>query len=202
MSTHSRRGVLLVAGLLAPGLLTAAVSVPHLFSNGEFADADQVNANFAALATAVDATNTRLDNLGALAGKSSVTNADVAADAAISGSKVVPAFGSQALSAGTITSGCPSGWSSYENRFCYSPVQAPTHAHNAEQSCLRNYGARTCSVGEYYLVGTSACSGNYCWTSGFCGGTAGLRVRSGTGWDCVKWDTSYQYRCCKPKTMG
>lgn len=53
--------VLLLAGLVVvPIAAWAAVTLPHSFSNGTVADADEVNANFAALAAAVEANQARL----------------------------------------------------------------------------------------------------------------------------------------------
>lgn len=203
MAATRRTVALVTAALVAPVALFAGVTVPHVFSNNVVADAAQVNQNFTTLATAVDGTNARIDALGTLAAKSTITNGDVAANAAIAGTKVAPDFGAQAVTTtGTVTAGCPAGWGNYNGRFCYSPVQPATSAHSAEIACIDNFGARTCSVGEYYIVGTAACSGDYCWSNGYCGGTAGIRVRNGTGWECVVWNTNYQYRCCKPKQMG
>ena len=53
--------VLLLAGLVVvPIAAWAAITLPHSFSNGTVADADEVNANFAALAAAVEANEARL----------------------------------------------------------------------------------------------------------------------------------------------
>lgn len=46
--------LLLVALAALPSLLWAATTLPHTFSNGTVASAAQVNANFSALATAID----------------------------------------------------------------------------------------------------------------------------------------------------
>jgi len=46
-------GLLAIALLTAPLMAVAAVSLPYVFTNGQVADADQVNANFAALANGV-----------------------------------------------------------------------------------------------------------------------------------------------------
>lgn len=54
---NRRRLVLGIAAaclLVVPGVLVAVASVPHTFSNGQFADATQVNANFTALENAVN----------------------------------------------------------------------------------------------------------------------------------------------------
>lgn len=54
--TRSRlRTVLGVAGLALVPLVAWAVDVPYVFTNGSLADANQVNANFAALEAAVEA---------------------------------------------------------------------------------------------------------------------------------------------------
>jgi len=52
---------MMTATVLAIGPLVAlAVTLPHTFSNGTVADADEVNANFSALATEVDAVDARI----------------------------------------------------------------------------------------------------------------------------------------------
>ena len=45
--------IVLVSG---PGVVVAAVTIPHVFSNGTIADADEVNANFDAVASAIATT--------------------------------------------------------------------------------------------------------------------------------------------------
>jgi hypothetical protein len=55
---------LLLVGIVAvPIAAWATVSLPHSFSNGATADADEVNANFAALVAAVEANQTRPDQI-------------------------------------------------------------------------------------------------------------------------------------------
>lgn len=51
----SQKTSLFLALALVPGALAAGVTIPHVFSNNTVADATQVNANFTALATAIDA---------------------------------------------------------------------------------------------------------------------------------------------------
>lgn len=58
MSVHVRRFALLVLGVLViggPFAIRAAVTVPNTFANGTTADAAAVNANFAALTSAINA---------------------------------------------------------------------------------------------------------------------------------------------------
>ncbi|MGH0031026.1 MAG: hypothetical protein ACQGVC_14625 [Myxococcota bacterium] len=56
--------LLLVSGLAVPIAVYATVTLPYTFSNGSVADADEVNANFAALVAAVEANQDRLDEIG------------------------------------------------------------------------------------------------------------------------------------------
>jgi len=58
------------APLLARG---GSVSLPHTFVNGQIADADDVNANFTALASAVNDNDARIGNLGTLETSSSTS---------------------------------------------------------------------------------------------------------------------------------
>lgn len=63
-SVRSRGPLLLAlfAGAAIPSaILAGAVTIPHTFANGTVASADQVNANFAALALQVNDNDTRLD---------------------------------------------------------------------------------------------------------------------------------------------
>lgn len=53
-ANRSRRAYLVAAVLLCLPATTIAVTLPHSFTNGTIADADEVNANFAALEAAVD----------------------------------------------------------------------------------------------------------------------------------------------------
>jgi len=53
---RSRRGTLAATLLLLLPLSVGALTLPHAFTNGTVADATQVNANFAAIANALDAT--------------------------------------------------------------------------------------------------------------------------------------------------
>lgn len=54
-SRTSRAAMAAVAGLALAPLVAWAVDIPYVFVNGSLADANQVNANFAALEAAVDA---------------------------------------------------------------------------------------------------------------------------------------------------
>lgn len=54
---RSLRNSLLAAVLIAIPISVGAVTLPHTFSNGSVADADEVNANFDALASALDVPN-------------------------------------------------------------------------------------------------------------------------------------------------
>ncbi len=51
---RSRRNALLAAALLAIPISVGAVTLPHTFANGSIADANEVNANFDALTSALD----------------------------------------------------------------------------------------------------------------------------------------------------
>ena len=58
------RLVLLALLLLGPpAVYAASVTLPHVFVNGGLTDADEMNANFTAVATAVDDNDSRLDTL-------------------------------------------------------------------------------------------------------------------------------------------
>ena len=52
---RNRRSYLVAALLVAIPLSVGAVTLPHVFVNGSIADANEVNANFAAITTALDA---------------------------------------------------------------------------------------------------------------------------------------------------
>lgn len=52
---RSSLGMFMVLGVGLPLMAARAIGIPHVFANGTVADADEVNANFAALETAVDA---------------------------------------------------------------------------------------------------------------------------------------------------
>jgi hypothetical protein len=69
MFVHRRRIALfaLIAAALAypVSLLASAVTIPNTFVNGQVADANQVNANFSALATAVNDNNSQINTLNA-----------------------------------------------------------------------------------------------------------------------------------------
>ena len=56
--------VLLLGLVAVPIAVWATVTLPYSFSNGSVADADEVNANFSALAAAVEANQARLDEIG------------------------------------------------------------------------------------------------------------------------------------------
>lgn len=58
-----RRVLLTLAVALPVGLLGAPLVLPHSFVNGDMADASQVNANFTAVKTAVDAQDVKLVQL-------------------------------------------------------------------------------------------------------------------------------------------
>ncbi|TNE86601.1 MAG: hypothetical protein EP330_22975 [Deltaproteobacteria bacterium] len=100
------------------------------------------------------------------------------------------------LTGADISKACPSGWTSGGNdHYCYSPVQTASNGHNAQIACT-DLGADTCTVGQYYQIGTTGCAGNQCWTNSYCAGTDVMWVTSGSGWDCANWNTQLQYRCC------
>jgi len=100
--------------------------------------------------------------------------------------------------AGPIRKGCPPGWVD-RGHFCVSPVQGPTTGSEADTMCARNFGAHTCSVGEYYEYDTTACSNNQCWSNGFCDALQTLYVTKGSGWWCAPWNAPRQYHCCQSK---
>jgi len=60
---RSLAALLFVGSVVVPIAAWAAVTLPHSFTNGTVADADEVNANFAALVTAVEANQNRLDQI-------------------------------------------------------------------------------------------------------------------------------------------
>lgn len=75
------------------------VSIPNTFANGTIADADQVNANFSSVETAVDDNDVRLDQLGALFGQNtSSANAGIGDQCTL---------GEVWLTAGFVASGLP-----------------------------------------------------------------------------------------------
>ena len=61
---------LLLVGLLPGGSFAGDLTTPNVFVNGEVADADEVNANFGAVETAVDDNDGRVDTLEAIPGQS------------------------------------------------------------------------------------------------------------------------------------
>jgi hypothetical protein len=63
-SARPLAAVLTLALVAVPIAVWATVTLPHTFSNGTVADADEVNANFAALVAAVEANQARLDEIG------------------------------------------------------------------------------------------------------------------------------------------
>jgi hypothetical protein len=68
---------LLLAAVAAPGWLAAAtVTLPHTFSNGTVADADQVNANFSAVKAAVDDNANAINALSGTFSTTTVCSAD------------------------------------------------------------------------------------------------------------------------------
>lgn len=60
---RSLAAALLLGIVVVPVAAWAAVTLPHSFTNGTAADADEVNANFAALVAAVEANQARLDQI-------------------------------------------------------------------------------------------------------------------------------------------
>ena len=57
LRSHSTLGLLLLVGVVgAVNNVEAQVTIPNTFTNGEVADAAEVNANFSALANALDVT--------------------------------------------------------------------------------------------------------------------------------------------------
>jgi hypothetical protein len=93
---------------------------------------------------------------------------------------------------GQITKACPNGWTSLSN-FCFSPVQAATYPHSAQQACAANHGADTCSVGQYYALGND----QGFWTNAPCDGAGFIYVNVGFNWFCQAWNaTTRSYRCC------
>ncbi len=92
---------------------------------------------------------------------------------------------------GQIKVGCPNGWVSTGN-FCYSPVFAAAHPHTAQSLCAMDYGADTCSVGQYYALGGD----QGFWTNAPCDGTGYIMVNVSIGWSCQIWTTLRSYRCC------
>ena len=58
-----RLGILLGLLLVPPTVYAASVALPHVFQNGMLTDAGEMNANFAAVKTAVDDNDSRLDML-------------------------------------------------------------------------------------------------------------------------------------------
>lgn len=99
----------------------------------------------------------------------------------------------ETTTASTFLKGCPDGWSSKDEGFCYSPVQSATYGHTSNSLCAQNYGAHTCSVGEYYAIGAGDTG---MWTNGYCAGTEVVVVNVGSGWSCNIWSESRNYRCC------
>ena len=58
-----RFGLLLLLLLLPPVVYAASVTLPHVFVAGALTDADEMNANFTAVATAVNDNDSRIDTL-------------------------------------------------------------------------------------------------------------------------------------------
>ena len=58
-----RLGLLVVLLLVPPAVYAASLTLPHVFVNGAVTDAGEMNANFAATATAVNDNDIRLDTL-------------------------------------------------------------------------------------------------------------------------------------------
>jgi hypothetical protein len=98
---HSTLAITLSAAVLVIPLAAYAGSVmlPNTFTNGTIADADQVNANFSALAGAVNDNDTRIGDL------SSVFGVDTSRANAGSGSECT--LGQVWLTAGVLGSGVP-----------------------------------------------------------------------------------------------
>lgn len=87
--------VLLAAWLAAalPGVAGASpVSIPNTFSNGETADADEVNANFSALKDAVDDNDARISTLQTVTPLQVVEVTAVGGDATASGTALLDAL--------------------------------------------------------------------------------------------------------------
>ena len=58
-----RLGLLLLLLLVPPAVYAASSTLPHVFIAGALTDADEMNANFTAVATAVNDNDSRLDTL-------------------------------------------------------------------------------------------------------------------------------------------
>jgi hypothetical protein len=58
-----RFGALLLLLLAPPVAYATSVTLPHIFQNGTLAEADEMNANFMAVSTAVNDNDSRLDTL-------------------------------------------------------------------------------------------------------------------------------------------
>lgn len=150
-------GVGLAAMALGPaGVLAETISVPHSFSNGAVADADQVNANFTALATEA----TRVSNIVDGPGDGSPSNrvvdlaAPLEANDAANKSYVDAASaggGGSALTLVGVTT-CPSGWDvALQGEFWLSRGDGPgEHACWANVPTQNSSGAPTVLPHSYY----------------------------------------------------
>ena len=136
----------------------------------------------------------RVDQELTVGGGLSVSGETILGSASLASAAV---SGTLTLGSWQLHGGCPSGWSDGDG-FCASPVQAASSVHEAQMSCAR-MGADTCSVGQYYVIGTTGCSDNRCWTNSYCTSGDAVWVTAWSGWSCANWDTSYQFRCCMPK---
>ena len=67
--SNGAAAALLIWGVAAPAAMAADASVPNVFSNGEVADADEVNANFAELESAVNSKQDELTGAGCPTGQ-------------------------------------------------------------------------------------------------------------------------------------
>lgn len=90
---------------------------------------------------------------------------------------------------------CPAGMTELES-FCYTPLQPAANIIHAQTVCKGFKNADTCTGGEYYLIETGS---TMRWTNSYCGGTQGVVVTTGSGWNCAAYSNQYQYRCCAPK---
>lgn len=138
------------------GVLAETVSIPHWFSNGAVADADQVNANFTALATEA----TRVSNIVGGPGDGSPSNrvvdlaAPLAAHDAANKSYVDAAAaggGGSSLTLVGVTA-CPSGWDvALQGEFWVSRGDGPgQHACWANVPTQNSSGAPTAVPHVYY----------------------------------------------------
>lgn len=163
-------GLLLLVGVVgAVNNVEAQVSIPNTFVNGEVADADKVNANFQALASAVNASDC-------------VTAADVVCNPALScpAAPACDTLGSynQGFTAGVngvdITSDnaavCTTAGGTYDAGADSCSVDITTDNAAAEAVAAAAGGSAACTqVGGTWDAETSTCTAPYnCFIGGFC----------------------------------